>query len=194
MPELEKPRAHRALRIGIGAALVVIVGVFAIVVGMGVVRSAGEQVVSVPLAGATAAPLYVDVQGAVVTPGVYVLEADARVVDAVTAAGGFRDDANSSGINLARLVIDGEQLVVPTLSAEGGAGAAGETIDDGLININAATAAELEELPRIGEALASRIVAWREENGPFRSVDDLGNVSGIGEKMLETLRPLVKVG
>ncbi len=191
MSDSAQPRAQRALRIGIGAALIVIVGVFAVVVGMGVVRSAGEQVVSVPASAATAAPIYVDVQGAVVTPGVYVLDADARVVDAVTAAGGFRDDANAAGINLARLVIDGEQLVVPTRSADG---AAPEQVDDGLININAATSAELEELPRIGEALASRIISWRDENGPFRTVDDLGNVSGIGEKMLEVLRPLVKVG
>ncbi|MBV0895076.1 ComEA family DNA-binding protein [Microbacterium sp. NC79] len=190
MSESAQPRG-RALRIGIGAALILIVGVFAVVVGMGVVRSAGEQVVSVPVSGATAEPLYVDVQGAVAAPGVYLLDADARVVDAVAAAGGFRDDADSSGINLARLVIDGEQLVVPTVSAEGSAAA---PIDDGLININAADTAELEELPRIGEALASRIIAWREENGPFRTVDDLGNVSGIGKKMLETLRPLVKVG
>ena len=185
-----KPRAQRALRVGIGAALIVIVGVFAIVVGMGVVRSAGEQVVSVPAGIATAQPTYVDVQGAVMAPGVYVLDADARVVDAVSAAGGFREDANSSGINLARVVIDGEQIVVPAAAD----GESAEPIDDGLVNINTATATELEVLPRIGEALAARIVTWREENGPFRSVDDLGNVSGIGEKMLETLRPLVKVG
>ncbi len=191
MSDAVQPRASRALRIGIGAALVLIVGVFAVVVGMGVVRSAGEQVVSIPAAAATAEPLYVDVQGAVVVPGVYVLDIGSRVVDAVAAAGGFRDDANSSGINLARLVIDGEQLIVPVVGANG---ETAEPADDGLININAATSAELEELPRIGEALASRIIAWREENGPFRTIDDLGNVSGIGEKMLETLRPLVKVG
>lgn len=191
MSDAAPTRAHRAMRLGIGAALIVIVGVFAVVVGMGVVRSTGEQVVSVPVSAATAAPLYVDVQGAVMTPGVYVLDADSRVVDAVAAAGGFREEANSSHINLARLVIDGEQLVVPTVNDERGGATA---VDDGLININSATASELEELPRIGEALASRIVAWREENGPFRTIDDLGNVSGIGEKMLETLRPLVKVG
>lgn len=185
------PRSLRSLKIGVGAALVVIVGVFAVTVAMGVARSAGENIEAVPFAdaaGATAAPVYVHVSGAVNSPGVYVVDSGARIVDAIAAAGGFREDAATDTINLAREVVDGEQIIVAVIGEQI------VPIDDGLININSATAAELEELPRIGEALAGRIITFREENGPFRSIEDLGNVSGIGEKMLEALRPLVKVG
>lgn len=139
--------------------------------------------------------IYVHVGGAVRAPGLYRLADGARVVDAVAAALGFADDAVREGVNLARPVTDGEQLIVPDAStpvpAAGSGSGAGS--GDGRVNLNVATQTELEELPRIGPALAGRIIAWRETNGRFTSVEDLLAVSGIGAKMLEALRPLVVV-
>jgi competence protein ComEA len=136
--------------------------------------------------------LYVHVLGEVAHPGLYVLEPDARVVDALAAAGGTSDDADLQAVNLARLLSDGEQLVVPvagTVPEDGGSAPVG----DGLIDLNNADQAELETLPRIGPAIAQRIIDWRETNGRFGSVDDLLAVPGIGEKLLAGLRDLVRV-
>jgi competence protein ComEA len=136
-----------------------------------------------------AAPLLVHVLGAVAKPGLVELAAGARVVDAVAAAGGFTADADPAGVNLARPVVDGEQLVVlavgqvppPTApgqaSGEGGAAIA----TDGKVHLNTADVAALDTLPRIGPALAQRIIDWREANGPFTSVDQLLEVTGIGD-------------
>lgn len=145
--------------------------------------------------------LMVHVVGAVNNGGVYVLEAGARVVDAIEAAGGATEDAELSAVNLARVVSDGEQLRVPTMTeaaaqqlAAPGQGQQSQTQSSGaLVNINSATQAELEGLPRVGPALAARIIDYREANGGFRSVDDLNAVSGIGEKLLESIRQLVTV-
>ncbi|WP_309069831.1 ComEA family DNA-binding protein, partial [Microbacterium sp.] len=154
--------------------------------------------------GATVATgrIYVHVDGHVRAPGLYVLPAGSRVVDAIAAAGGFADKAERAAVNLARVVADGEQLVVPEEGAlppqaaaptpgagDGAAGAAGGTLD-----LNSADAAALEELPRIGPAIAQRIIEWRDANGRFTAVEDLLAVPGIGDKMLEALRPLVRVG
>lgn len=135
------------------------------------------------------------VVGAVVDPGIVELPLGSRVVDAIAAAGGPTDDADLAGVNLARTLVDGEQLRVPQVgelppAGSGGAGGAGSTGvgADGRVNINTADVAALETLPGVGPAIASRIVAWREENGPFRSVDELGAVSGIGEKTLDGMR------
>lgn len=135
------------------------------------------------------------VVGAVVDPGIVELPLGSRVVDAIAAAGGPTDAADLAGVNLARTLVDGEQLRVPQVgelppAGSGGAGGAGSTGvgADGRVNINTADVAALETLPGVGPAIASRIVAWREENGPFRSVDELGAVSGIGEKTLDGMR------
>lgn len=136
--------------------------------------------------------IYVHVLGQVAEPGLYVLAMDARVVDAVAAAGGTLDDADLQAVNLARPLSDGEQLIVPVIGAaadEGSTTAAG----DGLIDLNNADSAALETLPRIGPAIAQRIIDWRETNGRFQSVDDLLAVSGIGEKLLAGIRDLVRV-
>jgi competence protein ComEA len=134
--------------------------------------------------------LFVHIIGAVVAPGLYQLHEGDRAVDAVAAAGGLAADADQAQVNLARFLSDGEQIIVPRVgdvpapavagAAPGGAG--------GLININTADAAALEELPGVGPALAERIVLWREANGSFASVDDLLNVTGIGQKKLDGLR------
>lgn len=173
------------------AVAAAVVGVAA-TVATGVVRTAAEPVrTAVPLATVSAGTVYVDVSGAVNAPGLYLLGADARAVDAVAAAGGFRDDADRTGVNLARTVSDGEQLVVPVIGAlpPGETGAA----SDGLIDLNTAGVDQLDTLPRVGPAIAQRIVDWREENGRFGAVEDLLNVPGIGEKMLAGLRDLVRV-
>ena len=186
-------------RLGFGAAVVLVLGVLVVTVGIGILRSATapvEQVVyeATPASSVSAAEVFVHVSGAVANPGLYALEAGGRVVDAIAAAGGFAPDAQEGGVNLARTVNDGEQLVVPRVGEEvvEAGGATGVTAD-GRVNLNTADIAALETLPRIGPALAQRIVEWREANGGFRAVEDLLAVSGIGDKMFETLRDLVVV-
>ena len=144
-----------------------------------------------------AARLVLHVHGAVVEPGIVELLAGSRVVDAIAAARGPTGDADLGGVNLARIVVDGEQLYVPRVgeAPPPGAAAAGSAGggDYGLVNINTADAAALETLPGIGPALASRIIAWREANGGFHAVDELLAVSGIGQKTLDGLRDQVTV-
>ncbi len=134
------------------------------------------------------------VLGAVSQPGLVELEAGARVVDAVAAAGGLASDADPAGVNLARPVVDGEQLVVPVVGAVpppgagGAAGAvAGTPAADGLVHLNTADVAELDTLPRIGPALAQRIIDWRDANGPFTSTEQLLDVAGIGDAVFSGL-------
>jgi len=214
MADLDAYRAPPRARLGIGAAIVLVLAVAAVAIGFAVWRGAAAPVERIdeaqvaPTPGATVATgeLYVHVFGAVNAPGLYVLPADARVVDAIAAAGGATDDAAIEGVNLARPLSDGEQLAVPTRdqlaapeqpTGDGapvppGAGGTGSAAG-GKINVNTADAAALDTLPRIGPAIAERIIAWREENGPFASVDDLKAVEGIGEKTLAALRDLVTV-
>lgn len=187
-----------------------VIGAAAITVAIGMMRTVSlpsEAVTPDASAGASgpvgadAATLYVHVDGAVIAPGLYRLAPGARVVDAVAAAGGFADTAERGAVNLARPVDDGEQIVVPVVGAppaDAGGGASGGAAPggaagDGKIDLNTADAAALDTLPRIGPALAERILAWRDENGRFTSVDDLLAVPGIGDKMLESLRDLVRV-
>ncbi len=145
---------------------------------------------------ATAA-LTVHVAGLVARPGVYSLPAGARVVDAIDAAGGAIDGTDLSLLNLARLLLDGEQVAVGVPSAPvppGGVGpGAGPTPGVAPIDLNTATESDLDTLPGVGPVLAARIVAWREENGTFSSVDELLEVSDIGESTLADIAPLVRV-
>ena len=125
-------------------------------------------------------------------PGLYELSEGDRAVDAVAAAGGFTPEADPGGINLARLLSDGEQLVVPAVGeAARGIRSGSAGAGSGTINLNVADAATLDTLPRIGPAMAQRIIDWREANGRFSSVDDLLAVTGIGQKTLDGLRDLV---
>jgi competence protein ComEA len=132
--------------------------------------------------------LYVHVVGEVQSPGMYQLPIGARLVDAVFAAGGLTEEADNASVNLARELTDGEQIIVFSISQEGEA--AGTTAS-GLVSLNRAGDKELEELPGIGPALAGRIIAWREANGGFKSVQDLLKVSGIGESLLSGVIDLV---
>jgi competence protein ComEA len=141
--------------------------------------------------------------GAVREPGLVQLPGGARIADAVEAAGGPTREADLSGVNLARPVTDGEQLHVPrpgetpvaaaggdtgVPGAPGAPGAGGDTVD-----LNTADAPTLETLPGIGPALAQRIIEWRTAHGPFGSVDELRDVSGIGPAVLERIRPAARV-
>ncbi len=146
----------------------------------------------------------VHVVGRVRRPGLVTLAAGARVADAVAAAGGVTSGAALQRINLARFLADGEQLMVPgagdPLPAEGGAGT-GTAAGSGAggagpaqpVDLNTATEAQLDELPGVGPVTAARIIAWRREHQRFTRVEELGEVDGIGAKMLERLRPLVRV-
>lgn len=133
-----------------------------------------------------AGEVIVHVAGDVREPGVFTLPAGSRVGDAITAAGGTTKARAADSVNLARQLVDGEQILVGAAATASGGG------DQG-VSLNSADAAAFEALPGVGPVLASRIVDWRTANGPFRSIDELGEVSGIGEALLEQLRPLVRM-
>lgn len=139
--------------------------------------------------------LIVDVAGWVRRPGVYEFHEGDRVIDAIEAAGGARRGAVLESLNLAMPLVDGTQVLVPRAAMGGamGAVASGGSASMGKININTATASELEALPGVGEVIAQRIVDYRTANGPFGSVDELIDVSGIGESTLASMRELVTV-
>ncbi len=140
--------------------------------------------------------LVVHVAGWVVHPGVYELHQGERVIDAIELAGGARKGADLSALNLAALLQDAQQVLVPRAAPSGGAaGAAGAApgAPGALMNLNVATAEQLETLPGIGPVLAQAILDYRTEHGPFASVEDLLNVRGIGEARLEDLRDAVTV-
>ena len=157
-------------------------------------KPAEEDEATAPEAvGGAAQSITVHVAGAVAQPGVYQLEAGARVIDALRAAGGPTPEAAPDALNLAAVVHDAMRIEVPTRQeVEAGLVTAAPAHGPGQgapLDVNAATAAQLEALPGIGPVLAQRIVADRQENGPFRSLDDLLRVPGIGPKLLETIRP-----
>jgi len=177
--------------------------------------AAGDPAVDVPgsaaptTAGETTAGettvIFVHVLGAVARPGLFEVRDGARVVDVVAAAGGLLPTADQAGINLARAVADGEQLYVP-LQGEVVAGSpavpAGPPTGAGAgtpagaavkVNLNTATAADLDTLPRIGPAMAQRILDYRAAEGRFASIEDLRNVTGIGEKTFAALKDLIVV-
>jgi competence protein ComEA len=143
----------------------------------------------------TPRPIQVYVSGAVSLPDVYALPHGSIVKDALEAAGGAGGDADLDRINLAAALADGQHVYVPRQGEEsppiqapvGGSSSQGE----GAVNINTADAAELETLPGIGPSLAGRIIAYREANGPFASVDEITQVSGIGPATLEEIRELI---
>lgn len=137
----------------------------------------------------------VDVAGKVRRPGIVVLGLGARVVDALEAAGGARRGVDLSSVNLARVLVDGEQLLVGLPSVGGVAGAAVPTAGSGgpLVNLNTATQTELETLPDVGPVTAEAILAWRSEHGGFTAVEELLEVDGIGDATLATIAPHVTV-
>lgn len=160
-------------------------------------RAAGAAA-DAPGAAATAQPsarLLVHVIGKVRSPGVVELPPGSRVQDAIAAAGGATNRAALSALNLARPVVDGEQIVVAKRGAAVAAPGTSPPAPEGdtILDLNAADAAALEQLPRIGPALAQRIVDWRTAHGRFASVDQLLQVSGIGAKTLDGFRDRIRV-
>lgn len=152
----------------------------------------------------SAAEVYVDVDGAVVRPGVYRLKDGARVSQAIDAAGGLTAEADVTGLNRASKITDGQKIYVPTVgeqqaaAAVGGAESSAATTpgagsSPGLVNINTASAAELQTLSGIGPSMAQSIIDERTKNGAFASVDDLMRVSGIGEKKLAKIKDCICV-
>ena len=144
-------------------------------------------------------PIAVQIRGAVATPGLYWLAVDARLQNAIDAAGGALPGADLSGVNLARRVDDEEEieiayLATPISTAPAAAQASTVSSISGRVNINLATAVQLDALPGIGPALASRIVAYRDAHGLFASVEELSNVSGISPRMVDDLRDLISIG
>ena len=157
--------------------------------------------VAATAASAAASPdtVTVDVAGKVRQPGIAVLDAGARVVDALEAAGGAKAGVDLTGLNLARVLVDGEQVVVGVEVPTGPAAAAPPPSGSApgasttLVNLNTATEAELDTLPEVGPVTAASILAWRDEHGGFSSVDELLEVDGIGEVTLGKLAPYVTV-
>ena len=154
--------------------------------------------------------------GLVHTPGLVTLAPGARIADALKAAGGTMDGADTTGLNMARQVDDGEQIVVGIAPVKGQPAVLGSSVSSGsaapgppgtasrsgssgrpprseVVNLNTATVQQLDALPGVGPVTAAAIVAWRDANGKFTSVDQLGEVDGIGPARLEKLRPLVRV-
>jgi competence protein ComEA len=155
--------------------------------------------------------IFVHVVGAVRAPGLYALRADARAIDAVMAAGGLAGTANPCAINLAQTLGDGQQIVVPATvdgmpgddtlcpattgllsgSSSTTGGLSSNGLGNTLVSLSTATVADLDTLPGIGPALAQRIVDWREASGGFTSVEQLSEVSGIGDSVMAKIRSLV---
>lgn len=134
----------------------------------------------------TTALLFIHVAGKVAKPGVYPVLKGSRVVDAIAAAGGALKGTDLSDINLARQVVDGEQIYLSNATASSRAGNGASF--NGKININRAGVSGFDSLPGIGPVIAGRIVAYRKANGPFQSVDDLQKVNGVGAKTFERIK------
>ena len=145
---------------------------------------------------ASAGSVTVDVAGKVRRPGIAVLDSGSRVVDALKAAGGARSGVDLSGLNLARVLVDGEQILVGEPAPVGLAASAVPSVGapgGPLVNLNTASQGELEALPEVGPVTAQAILAWRTEHGGFTSVDELLEVDGIGDATLGQLAPYVTV-
>lgn len=189
----------------VGAVVVAVVVLLAWSVLSGRPQSAPAGAPGTSVAGLTTGPaddpsegggpvetgeIVVDVAGHVQRPGIVTLPAGSRVHEAIEAAGGLAGVVDTTSLNLARKLVDGEQVLVGVAPASpvGSPESAG-----GATNLNTATVDDLDELPGVGPVTAQSIVDWRTENGPFRSVDDLLEVRGIGEGTLGDLRDLVTV-
>ncbi len=140
--------------------------------------------------------IYVDISGAVKEPGVYDVKEGTRVFEVIEMAGGLTAEADIDGFNRAEEVFDGQKLTIPEKVSEGNGGVAASSAGvtaSGLININRASAEELDEIPGVGPSTAQAIIAYREENGSFRKKEDIKNVSGIGDKTYEKMADKITV-
>ena len=155
--------------------------------GRAVAQESAKPTLTMP---AVAKTILIHVAGKVKRPDVYPLLAGSRVSDAIKAAGGANKGVDLGDINLARVLIDGEQVYVGYVAkANSSSSKSSKSRFTGVININRATKAEFDSLTGIGPVIASRIINYRNTNGPFLALDDLLKVSGIGSKTLERIRP-----
>ncbi len=180
----------RAQGLAVGLSLAaVLIGAGLAVIGAPAPAPSAEPTTVAPIAARAVFPVYVS--GWVVTPGVVEVTEGSIVADALAAAGGALEGALLDTINLARPLAEGDHVQIPgpgdPVAAIPGEG------DGGLIALNRADSSELEDLPGLGPVLAERIVAYREANGPFETVEDLLEVPGIGEAKLASIRDLVVV-
>ena len=177
-------RSSRTKIIVLALVIVVLVGFFFSESTQSQQLQATNQIIpaqTIPFSG----ELYVHVVGAVKAPGLYQLDIGARVSDAILAAGGFSPKAAQESVNLARIVSDGEQVVVLDQDEISGEGSSG------LISLNRATMEQLDSLPGVGPALAGRILEFRKASGGFSSIEQLQDVSGIGPKVYADIAPLL---
>lgn len=154
---------------------------------------------NVSIAPGLAGEIVVVIDGAVATQGVVRLAGGSRLHAAIDAAGGLAANADTTSLNLAARIGDGEQITIPARAARatpGGNGADTLPLDPAgaLININSAGIGELDQLPGVGPAISQRIIDYRETNGPFDSIEELDEIEGISMEMVEELRPLVTIG
>ncbi len=177
--------------------LAIIAGLVILITALFVFRGSSQEVVAAPapleIESISTQTLMVDVEGAVVNPGVYSLPLNARVFEAITAAGGLKKGADTSDINQARILRDGEQIYVyPTTTSAGGV-ARPAMRKNGPVMINRATVKDFESLDGIGPVLANRIVSYRKINGPFAAVEDLLKVPGIGQSKFAQFKEKLRV-
>ena len=177
--------------LGVIAAVLIALSLFVVASG-----KSEEVVIEAIVPTQMIAPaLIIDVTGEVVSPGVYELPAGSRVIDAIKAAGGARPKAALSDLNLARIIKDGEQIYVDPIYKAGVSIRAGSkaAAPRGPININRASASELDSLDGIGPVIAKRIIAYRTTNGAFLAIEDLLKVSGIGDAKLAQFKEKIRV-
>ena len=184
----ENPTSRRKLLIsaGAGVAAVAVVGAMWSNGTSGSGEIAVQADDDLQISAQSSGTLFVQVVGAVAKPGVYEIPPDARVMDAVAMAGGLSANADPASLNLARIVQDGEQIIVGAAGDARSRSVARSLSDK--VNINTATAEDFDTLPRIGVTLAERIIAYRYEHGPFAGLESLLEVPGIGDLTLAGMR------
>jgi len=177
--------------------LAIIAGLVIVITALFVMRGSSQEVVAAPapleIESMAQQTLLVDVAGAVVNPGVYSLPLNARVVEAIKAAGGLKKGADTSDINQARILKDGEQIYVYPAAINSGGVAKPAVRKNGPIMINRATVKDFESLDGIGPVLANRIVTYRKTNGPFTAIEDLLKVPGIGQNKFAQFKEKLRV-
>ena len=186
--ELHYSRIQKRALLILGALIIVFSSL--IVVGGNSHEVVAPPVVAVQIA---APEIFVDVTGAVTKPGVYTLAANSRVIDAIKAAGDSAPGADLSTINLARVLSDGEQIYVDATVLNSAGKRVSKRVHSGPINVNRATAAQLDSLDGIGPVIAKRIIEYRKVNGPFATVEDLQKVSGIGTAKFAIIKSKLRV-
>ena len=177
--------------------LAIIAGLVILITALFVFRGSSQEVIAAPapleIESISQQTLMVDVAGAVVNPGVYSLPLNARVFEAIKAAGGLKKGADTSDINQARILRDAEQIYVFPASSSAGGVARPAMRKNGPIMINRATVKDFESLDGIGPVLANRIVSYRKINGPFAAVEDLLKVPGIGQSKFAQFKEKLRV-